>query len=100
MKHIQTFEARLSDISTFSGTNNNIKKHINKKFNEDTKLIDNIYLKKYNKNIIIDWYHNKKHNLITRIKNRTSLKSITEFNELFDKKINLMFDIYFDNIIE
>ncbi len=39
----------------------------------------------------IKWNHDANHNLFTRISNRTSFKSVNEFNDYFKKLINKFF---------
>ena len=88
MKFLLEF-ARFKDVSkTF---NKEINKLINKEFDVDTKFINNVYLEDINKNIAIDWNHKNNHSIIDRIKNRTSINSISEFNQIVDYGIKQIF---------
>jgi len=88
------FEARLSDISSLIPDDDDFNKN-NKKFKKDAELLDKIYLKDYNKYIHFTWNHYSHHNLIDKIKGRTSFISMTEFNDFFEKIINNLIDDYF-----
>ena len=88
-------ESKLSNIATIIGDNNDFINFNNQKF-DDTDFISSIYLKKYNKNIKIDWNHNKNHNIKKKINNRTQIHNISEFNEIFEKVIIDLFNNHFN----
>jgi len=98
MKYLQTFEARLGDITK----TNNIKLNniINKKFEVDSELTNNVYLNKFNSDLKVIWFHREKHNIIKKIKERTSFKSISEWNIFFEEQMNNLFLHHFDEIHE
>lgn len=78
-------EVRLEDIlKTNDPYINSFKKN---KFDDSDKLIENIDLKENGSilNFKIFYNHSSNHDLIKRIKERTSLKSISEFNILFKR---------------
>ena len=91
-------EAKLISNSSINGDSETLKKfkdYQNQKFIEDTNLKKYITLKQRidNKKVRfeISYNHNKNHNLLDRIKNRTDLKSISEFNEKIEFVINELF---------
>lgn len=92
MKFILEF-AKFRDISKTD--NYVINKLINKEFKDDTRLIFDVFLEKYQKHIFIRWNNIEKHIMIDRIKSRTSFKSTSEFNEFIEKGIKQLFDKYF-----
>lgn len=90
-------EARLSDILKLnidkeSPVSSQIKKMADMDFEFNKKLIKYITLnKRIGRNKIqltIDWYNTDTHSIYKRIKERTSFKSIEEFNEFFKSTIN------------
>lgn len=97
MKHLLEF-AMFSDILKNPDNNKIINKYINNKFNDNERLIFDVFLKKYDKHIILDWNNTKKHPIIHRIKTRTSFKSTSDFNEFISKAINDLFNNHFDEL--
>jgi len=96
-------EARFSDIlNRISGDDkfmlDTLKKERDRKFTEDRNLPTQTTLKKrYNNKKIkvwFNWNHTAKHNLVSRIENRTNLKSINEFSEIFINAINTILPDY------
>jgi hypothetical protein len=88
-------EVRLEDVlKTDSVYINSFKKT---GFNSSERFKTNIMVKLDDDNMMfrILWNNNSKHDLIKRIKERTSLKSTEEFNELFEKSVNELFDEHF-----
>ena len=88
------------DLSKITSTNKNnfydiINDYQNDTFVDDTNLVNKIIIPKYNKIINIEWNHKELHDLKIRIQNRTNCKSITEFNQLFQECLNLLFTEYF-----
>jgi len=83
LKNYKIFEALFRDIAKGLEFNN--------EFENDTELIENVFLSNYNKNLNINWNHSETHDLITRIEKRTSLISVSEFNEEFEKAIIKLF---------
>ena len=82
-------EARLRDVVFISGKD---KKdfEFTGKF-KDTNLIDMVNIKEFNKDISIKYYNTKDHDISKKIKSRTNLESIGEFNELVKKGLNKLF---------
>jgi hypothetical protein len=90
------FETKLRDLISDTKKLNNdvnsiektiIDNQLNKEFVNDTKLINQLYLKEFDRILRFRYNDNADHNLIKRIKERTHLKSISEFNEFFKKVI-------------
>jgi len=89
-------EARLSDLLRVTGNKNDlhdyIEKEKSKEFEVDRELPTQLTLKKrYNNKkikVYFNWYDTSKHDLKRRIKERTSFKTITEFNEVFKNVFN------------
>jgi len=101
-------EARFSDIITsVSGEDesmvNRFEFEKNRKFTENRALPTQTTLKKrYNNKKVkvwFEWNHNIKHNLISRIGNRTNLKSVKEFTELFIGAMNTILPDYIGYLI-
>jgi len=91
-------EARLSDIMNISGTSSlasNLKEIKDKEFDSSKKLVKFITLKKRvnNKKIQFEifWNNTAEHNLTKRISERTSFKSVDEFNQYFKQEFNKLF---------
>lgn len=91
-------EARLSDILNVKG-DSDLAKELNRikesEFDLSKKLVRFITLKKRVKNKKIQfeilWNDTAKHNLIKRIKERTSFNSVDEFNQYFKNEFNKLF---------
>ena len=102
MKYIESFdlfcEARLSDVS--KSKDEYINSHLNKEFNKDTTLTNNVDLIKFNEKLKVKWYDKEYHNIIKKIKDRTSFKNISEWNEFFSEIMNNLFETHFDIIHE
>ena len=101
-------ENRLSDVLTsVSGIDKSMVNRFNfeknRKFTEDRALPTQTTLKKrYNNKKVkvwFEWNHNVKHNLINRIGNRTNLKSVEEFTELFIDAMNTILPDYIGYLI-
>jgi hypothetical protein len=91
-------EARLSDILNIKGDSDlakELKKIKESDFDLSKKLVRFITLKKRanNKKIQFEilWNDTAKHNLIQRIKERTSFNSVDEFNQYFKNEFNRLF---------
>jgi hypothetical protein len=93
-------EIKLADVFNIKGDYNKdifkkIKQYDNNNFIEDVKFKKYITLNKRIDNkktrFKIQYNHNLTHDLITRIKNRTNLKSISEFNDKIEYIINELF---------
>jgi hypothetical protein len=95
MKFILEF-AKFRDV--LSTKDIKIKEISNKNFKIDDRLIPVITLEKINKNIFIKWNETKEHSISNRIKERTSFKSISEFNEIINDGFKQMFDNNFNEI--
>jgi hypothetical protein len=91
-------EARLADLLKIKGEGD-LAKELNKikdaDFDLSRKLVRFITLKKRvnNKKIQFEilWNDTAKHNLVNRIKERTSFNSVEEFNEYFKSEFNKIF---------
>ena len=87
-------EVRLSDISTIIGDkdlfNNNISDDYFLKFKTISNRINNKKIR-----LSIKWNHTLKHDLIKRIYERTSLKSIKELNFLLNNGLD---ELYKNNV--
>lgn len=91
------FETKLRDLITDTKNLNKkgedsiekkiIDKQLNKEFVNNAKLIKEIYLKDFDKILKFKYNNNVNHDLIKRIKERTHLKSVSEFNDFFSKVI-------------
>ena len=95
MKHILEF-ARFSDMVITK--DEEIIKHINKKFINDTRLIYKVDLKDYNKTLILKWHDVYDHSIPKKIEERTHFKSISEFNSFIEKVFKDLFDNHFNEI--
>lgn len=91
-------EARLSDVARIKSIidkTDNIQKYIDMEFDSNKNLIKYITLNnRINKRKVqfkIKWNHNISHDFNKRINDRTSFKSIEEFNEFFKYSINKVF---------
>jgi len=100
-------EARLSDISFLFGDEKNdifnkLKGDINKDFSIDKNLIKYITLKNRIKNnkirFTIEYYDIVSHDIKVKIKERTSLKCVDEFNDLIEYSINFLFPDKLDDL--
>ncbi len=77
-------EVRFSDIAIMNSDvmdkklSDKITTNINKEFEANTEFLDNYRVK----NVLFNlkYNHNKEHDLLKRIKDRTALKNISEFN--------------------
>ena len=92
------FEAKLSDISKVSGFGNiikQIKDYQEMDFDMERALLRFATLnKRMGKNKIrmeLTWNHNASHSIINRIKERTSFKSVDEFNNNLKEILNKIF---------
>ena len=91
-------EARLADILNIKG-DSDLAKEMQKikdaEFDIDRKLVRFITLKKRvnNKKIQFEiiWNDTAKHNLVKRIKERTSFNSVEDFNQYFKGEFNKLF---------
>lgn len=75
-----------------------IDSHINKKFENDTRIIFDVFVEKYEQRIIIKWNHNEDHSIVERIEETNSFKSISHFNNFFDDAINDLFNNHINEI--
>lgn len=101
IKNFKSFlEARLADLINLTSNNDKelsdkIQKFKDMEFDVNKKLVKFITLKKrVNNNKLrfsIDWNDSVSHDLIKRISNRTSFKSVEEFNNFFIDIINNVF---------
>lgn len=101
IKNFKSFlEARLADLVNLTSKNNKelsdkIQKFKDMEFDVNKKLVKFITLKKRVNNaklrFSIDWNDSVSHDLIKRINDRTSFKSVEEFNNFFIDIINNVF---------
>ncbi len=93
-------EARLADLLSIKGGEDTdfakqIKKIQDSEFDLSKKLVRFITLKKRiagkKVQFKINWNDNASHNLIKRIQDRTSFKSVEEFNSYFKSQIDYIF---------
>ena len=111
MKLIKKFnifleEVKLGDISRFkldpnNKDSNNIKNILTYKNLNDGKFKKLITTKKYfnGKKIQwgLNWHHDIYHDLVRRLEGRTSIKTISEFNDIFSNTINKLLPDYLIN---
>jgi len=99
IKNYKSFlEARLSDIlkvKSTGGESDRIQKYIDMDFDFSKRLLKYVTLKrrvdKRKVQFTLNWNDNVSHDLKKRIKERTSFKSIEEFNDLFKSIIIKVF---------
>ena len=78
-------ESKFRDIAINKSKDKEIDILINKNFIDDSPLIHNVYLEDYGVNLKFEYYDTPTHDIKTKIKDRTSLKSVSEFNDIFSK---------------
>ena len=102
-------EVRFSDaLTSISGVDksmvNRFEIEKNRKFTEDRALPTQTTLKnRYNNKKVkvwFEWNHSIKHDLIKRIGNRTNLKSVEEFTEVFIDAMNTILPDYIGYLID
>lgn len=71
-----------------------------KPFTDDAELISQIYIERRNKVIRLSWKDTlfDDHLIKDRIKNRTTLVSVSEFNRDLEKNLLILFDKYLDGL--
>ena len=89
-------EAKLGNLATIIGDNKIINNVMNSEF-DDADFIDSIYLTNYNKRLKINWNHNKNHDIKRKLKNRTQIFSVSEFNSIFKNVIIELFNDHFND---
>lgn len=107
MKHLNNFkkfnEVRLSDVlNVKSSKDDNVSSEIQKlkdvTFDFDKNLVKFITLKKRvnNKKVQfkINWNDTSKHDLKKRISDRTTFRTVEEFNNFFRETVNIIFPDY------
>lgn len=92
--NFETFlEARLADLVNIKGfgqLSDELNKAKNQEFDITKNLPNSIMLE--NKSFLkIKWYDTVLHNLVKRLKDRTSFASVDHFIEFFTDKMNLVF---------
>jgi hypothetical protein len=101
--YIKFIEAKLSDISKFKldpskKSSDEFLKKITYKNLNDVNFKKFLTPKKYyngkKTQWKLKWYHDMNHDLIDRISSRTSIKSISEFNDIFTDSINRLIPDY------
>lgn len=94
-------EAKLIDITskiTKTKSSNITDKDFLLKIDDSGNLLDIYYNKKYNKEISLKWNNNAKHNIVSKIFKRTNCYSVEEFNELFTKVLDDLFNNHFNEL--
>jgi hypothetical protein len=74
------------------------KLYIGKYFIDDVEPLTDIYLERINKHIHLKWYNSETHKIKEKIEKRTPVHSITEFNDIVNKYIIILFTEHFDEI--
>ena len=67
-------------------------------FLDDANLLSKIHLDKFNKTIFLRWYDTEIHSIKNKIETRTPVNSISEFNEILNDSLVILFEKYFDKI--
>ncbi|MCK9445519.1 hypothetical protein M0Q50_01330 [bacterium] len=93
----ELFEAKLVNITKIKGNNSYISSLLNNSF-EDSELIPFVYIKKNNKLIHIKWNDKINHVIKDKIKSRTQLVSIKEFNDILTNMIIELFSERFEEL--
>jgi len=93
----KSFEAKFANLVKIIGDSDSFKSSIYVEF-YDEELLSGIYLKDFDKHIKIDWNHNEKHDMKLKIKERSQIRSISEFNEIFEKVLIDLFNNHFNDI--
>jgi hypothetical protein len=89
-------EAQFRD--NFISNSNDFDNYKNIQFIDDCKLIDYVVLEDNDKILKIKWNTYTGHDIINKIKNRTTIKSTSEWNEYFENVINDLFKNHFNEI--
>lgn len=94
-------KARLSDSIKNIKKINWVDDIINNEFNNDSELLSYIYITgtTYNKRIDLNWNDRIHHSIIKRIKDRSSIKSISEFNEIIDYTLTILIKDHIDDLM-
>ena len=82
-------EVRLSDVASIIGTGITFDEDINDKFLKYKTISKRIDKNKIR--IEIHWFHTIEHDIIKKLKDRTSLNSISELNFLLDKALDELY---------
>ena len=91
-------EAKLGKLAKIIGNDDNITKLENSDF-DDADLITEIKLENFGDKIIhIRWNHTDKHNIKNKIRDRSQIYNVSEFNNIFKNIIIELFDNHFDDI--
>lgn len=94
-------EAQLRDISLDVSTGKPVPVDDYKRSNflRNEKLIPLVHLDDFDKDIHVVWNHRPDHDLYGKISERTSLRSVSEFNELFVNVLEDLFAGHFDELV-
>lgn len=97
LKYKLFVEVRLSDVTTIIGDKNlfdiNISDDDFLKFKTISKRINNKKIR-----LTINWNHTLQHDMIKRIHERTSLKSVSELNSLISNGLDELYINYLNHI--
>lgn len=88
MKHLLEF-ATFKDSA--KSMNPKFNKIINQEFQDDEPLITNVNIEDINKDVKLDWHDSYSHPIVDRIKSRTSINSVSHFNDIVEYGINYVF---------
>lgn len=92
-------ESRFSDISIEDDDIDYDTIYQKDEFLDDANLLSKIHLDKFNKTIFLRWYDDTEiHSIKDKIETRTPVNSITEFNEILNNNLVILFEKYFNKI--
>jgi len=91
-------ESRFSDISIDDDDIDYDTIYQKDEFLDDANLLSKIHLDKFNKTIFLRWYDTEIHSIKNKIETRTPVNSISEFNEILNDSLVILFEKYFDKI--
>ncbi len=83
--------AKFRDIAKNNSGDEEISKLLNLKFKNDVTLLSSVTIERLNKTIELVWHNTKRHPIIKKIENRTSFKSVSEFNNVVEYGLNQVF---------
>jgi len=92
--------AKFSDIFKYNGSDEEFINYKNQNFIDDCDLVDKVYVEYYDKLIYLKWINSPHHSIKERIKTRTSIKSVTEFNDIITNSIINLIKNHLDEIVK
>lgn len=90
------FESRFSDLATITRIGNTTeddefyktaRSNVDNSFIKDESLIEKVYCHNPRKVVRIKWNSSTTHNIVQKIKERTTHRSVSEFNDIFQQVI-------------